>query len=290
MTQHTTQHITQHIAFLGTGLLGSALVEAAAKRGERITVWNRTIEKARALEPLGVRVAESPAEAVRGAARVHLVLRDDAVVDDVIAALRPGLDPHVIIVDHTTNQPALTAARARRLADEGVRYLHCPVFIGPAAARAGKGTVLASGPRALFDEVREHLERMAPRVEYLGERPDVAAVHKLCGNALIVGLSALVADVLSVGAGSGVPAADAFRVFDMLDPAAMIAGRGRNMVDGRYTPQFELGMARKDVRLMLETAGDRPLAALPAIAARMDALIAEGHAADDLAVLGRDAV
>jgi hypothetical protein len=49
-------------------------------------------------------------------------------------------------------------------------------------------------------------------------------------------------------------------------------------------------MARKDVRLMLETADALPLAALPAIAARMDALIAEGHGGDDLAVLGRAAV
>ena len=49
-------------------------------------------------------------------------------------------------------------------------------------------------------------------------------------------------------------------------------------------------MARKDVRLMMETAGTRPLAALPAIAARMDELIAEGHGADDLAVMGKKAV
>ena len=279
-----------HTAFLGTGLLGSALVEAAAGRGERLTVWNRTLDKARALEPLGVRVAATPADAVRGAGRVHLVLKDDAAVEEVIAALRPALDRAAVIVDHTTTQPALTAARAARLTGEGVRYLHCPVFIGPAAARAGKGTVLASGPRELFDAVREHLGRMAPRVEYLGERPDLAAVYKLCGNALIVGMSALVADVLTVAAGSAVAARDAFRVFDMLDPAGMIAGRGRTMVEGRFAPQFELAMARKDVRLMLEAAGELPLAALPSIAARMDALIAAGHGGDDLAVLGRDAI
>ena len=280
------------IAFLGTGLLGGALVEAAARRGGdgRVTVWNRTIAKARALEPLGVRVAESPAAAVRGAAYVHLVLTDDAAVEQVIAALRPALDRDAVIVDHTTTQPALTAARASRLTGEGVRYLHCPVFIGPAAARAGKGIVLASGPRELFDAVREELERMAPRVEYLGERADLAAVYKLAGNTLIVGLSALVADVLTVAAGSGVAAADAFRVFEMLDPVAMIAGRGRNMATGNFAPQFELAMARKDVGLMLQVAGARPLAVLPAIAARMDALIAEGHGGDDLAVVGRDAI
>ena len=192
-----------HIAFLGTGLLGGALVEAAATRGDRITVWNRTAEKARALAAFGVAVADSPADAVRGAARVHLVLKDDAVVEEVVAALRPALAPDVVVVDHTTTQPARTAERARRLNAEGVRYLHCPVFIGPAAARQGQGTILAAGPRALFDAVHEGLARMAPKVEYVGERPDAAAVLKLCGNAFIIGISALVADTLSVAGAAG---------------------------------------------------------------------------------------
>src|SRR5262245_57478088 len=160
------------IALLGTGLLGSAFAEAAAKRGDSVTVWNRTLEKARALEAFGIRVAATPAEAVRGAERVHLVLRDDASVDDVIASLRPGLSSTAIIVDHTTTLPALTAERAGRLANEGVRYLHCPVFIGPTAARRNEGTVLASGSAELFDAVKGDLAKMAQRVEYLGERPD----------------------------------------------------------------------------------------------------------------------
>jgi 3-hydroxyisobutyrate dehydrogenase-like beta-hydroxyacid dehydrogenase len=278
------------IAFLGTGLLGSAFVEAAAKRGDRITVWNRTAEKARALEPLGVRAAATPADAVRGAARVHLVLKDDAVVEEVIDALRPGLGREAIVVDHTTTQPERTAARARRLAADGVRYLHCPVFIGPAAAREGKGTILVSGPRPLYDAVKGDLARMAAKVEYFGERPDLAAVLKLCGNTFIVGITALVADVFAVAAGAGVPPADAMTVLGYFDPAATIAVRGRKMAAGDFTPSFELSMARKDVRLMTETAGAQPLAALPSIAARMDTLLADGHGDEDFAVLARESV
>ena len=278
------------IAFLGTGLLGAAFVEAAAKRGDRLTVWNRTAERARALEPFGVRVADSPAEAVRGAARVHLVLKDDAVVDEVIAALRPGLGGGTIILDHTTTQPALTADRALRLNAEGVRYLHCPVFIGPAAARVGKGTILASGPEALFSAAKDHLSRMAERVEHLGERPDLAAVYKLCGNAFIIGIGALVADVFAVAAGSDVAPADVLRVAEYFNPSATITGRGGKMARGDFTPTFELTMARKDVRLMIETAGSLPLVALPGVAARMDALIAEGHGTDDYSVIGKDAL
>lgn len=273
------------IAFLGTGLLGSAFVEAAAKRGDAITVWNRTAEKARALEPLGVAVAADPADAVRGAERVHLVFKDDAVVDHVVAAFREALAPSAVIVDHSTTRPDLTAARARRLAADGVRYLHCPVFIGPAAAREGKGTLLASGPRETFATVRGALERMAARVEYLGEREDLAAVYKLCGNAFIIGINALVADVLAVGAGAGLEPHAALRLLDFFDASQVIANRGLLMANAQFAPSFELAMARKDVQLMLETAGEKPLAALPAVASRMDALIRDGHGADDLAVL-----
>ena len=277
-------------AFLGTGLLGAALVEAALGRGDHVAVWNRTTDKARALARFGATVAAEPADAVRGAARVHLVLKDDEVVDEVVAALRPGLDGEAIIVDHTTTQPALTAERARRLAGEGVRYLHCPVFIGPAAARQGKGAILAAGPRPLFDAVEPALARMAERVRYCGERADIAAVYKLCGNAFIIGMSALIADVLTIASAAHVTPDEALDVLGLLDPAAMLAGRGRAMAAGDFTASFELTMARKDVRLMLETAGDAPLATLPGIAARMDALIAEGRGADDAAVLGAHAV
>ena len=41
---------------------------------------------------------------------------------------------------------------------------------------------------------------------------------------------------------------------------------------------------------MLETAGARPLAALPAIAARMDAVIAQGFGDQDFGVIARDAL
>jgi 3-hydroxyisobutyrate dehydrogenase-like beta-hydroxyacid dehydrogenase len=277
-----------HTAFLGTGLLGGAFVEAALGRGDQVTVWNRTAEKARALAPLGARVADTPADAARGAAAVHLVVRDDDAVDEVVAALRPGLAPGALVLDHTTTQPARTAERARRLNAEGVRYLHCPVFIGPAFARAGRGTVLASGPRELFDAAEPRLARMAERVAYLGEREDAAAAYKLCGNALIVGVTAVVADVFTVAAGADIAPADALRVLEYVDVLRVVDGRGRQMAAGNFAPSFELAMARKDVRLMTETAGARPLAALPGIGARMDALIAAGRGADDMGALAAD--
>ena len=278
------------IAFLGTGLLGAAFAQAAAQRGDTVTAWNRSPDKVQALAPFGVIAAASPAEAVRDASRVHLVLKDDAVVDEVLAAARAGLLPDAIIVDHSTTLPALTAARAARLQAEDIRYLHCPVFMGPPAARQAQGTMMAAGPRALFDSIKAELAKMTGRLEYMGPRTDLAAVNKLFGNAMILGVSALMADILTMAQASDVPAEDAVKLLGFLDLNAMVAGRGLNMAKGNFTPSFELTMARKDVRLMLETAGDRPLAVLPLVASRMDQLIAAGHGAHDCCVLGIDAV
>jgi len=278
------------IAFLGTGLLGGAFAEAAAKRGDSVTAWNRSADKARALADFGITAAGTPADAARGATRVHLVLKDDAVVEEVIAAARPGLSRDAVLIDHTTTLPALTAQRSARLAGEGIKYLHCPVFMGPPAARSAQGIMLIAGNQALFDSVQPELAKMTGRLEFLGERPDLAAAHKLFGNAMIIGLSAVVADILTIAQASDVPGEDAIRLLRMLDLNGMVAGRGANMAKGNFTATFELSMARKDVRLMLETTGKRPMAALPAIATRMDQLIAAGYGGKDPSVLGIDAV
>jgi 3-hydroxyisobutyrate dehydrogenase-like beta-hydroxyacid dehydrogenase len=277
------------IAFLGTGLLGAAFAEAAAKRGDSVTVWNRSPEKARALEAFGATVAPTPDAAVRGAQRVHMVLKDDAVVEQVLAQLRPGLSPDAVVIDHTTTLPALTGVRLERLNADGLHYLHCPVFMGPAAARNAQGSMMVSGPQAVFDLVQAELARMTGRLEYLGERADLAAVHKLFGNAMIIGLGGTMADIVTMAGAAKVDAADAVKLIGMLDLNMMAARIGGAMAQRDFEPTFELAMARKDVGLMLQTAGDKPMAALPGVAARMDQLIAAGHGAKGTGVLAIDA-
>jgi 3-hydroxyisobutyrate dehydrogenase len=208
----------------------------------------------------------------------------------VIAMAHAGLAPDAILIDHSTTLPSLTSKRAERLHAAGVKYLHCPVFMGPPAARNAQGSILVAGPRALFDSVEADLAKMTGRVVYLGEQTDLAAANKLLGNAMIIGLSATIADVLTLAQASGIAGEDAIKLLGLFDLNAMVGGRGLNMAKGDFTPTFELAMARKDVRLMLETSGDRPMATLPGIAARMDQLIAAGHGAADTSVIGIDAV
>ncbi len=278
------------LAFLGAGLIGSGLAEAAAKRGDSVAVWNRSPAKARALEAFGARTAATPAEAVKGVDRVHVVLTDDAAVDSVLEACGPAIGD-AVVVDHTTASPAGTAARAARLAKAGVAFLHAPVFMSPKMCREAGGIILVAGPKPVFERVHAGLATMTGSVRYLGERPDVAAANKLFGNAMILTITAGLADVFAMAASLGISAEDAHALFSAFNPAGTLTYRGAAMSKGDYTPSFELTMARKDVRLMLETAdAAHPLHLLPAIAARMDALLAKGHGQDDLGVLSIDAV
>src|SRR5580704_15047626 len=68
------------VAFLGTGMLGGAMVEGLLRRVDARTVWQLTEAKARALQSFGATVAATPGEAVAGADRVDMTLPDDEVV------------------------------------------------------------------------------------------------------------------------------------------------------------------------------------------------------------------
>src|SRR5436190_24393485 len=112
-----------HVAFLGTGLLGSGMVENLLRRGHQVTVWNRTASKARALAELGAVVASSPENAVSAAERVHMALSDDAAVDGMLERLAAAVG-RTVVVDHTTTSPAGTKDRLQRAADRGLQFVH----------------------------------------------------------------------------------------------------------------------------------------------------------------------
>jgi len=273
------------VAFLGTGWLGSGMVTAACARGDAVRVWNRTPARARALAERGALVCASAGEAVRGADRVHLVLSTDAVVDDVLERAAPGLGSETVVVDHSTVSPRGAAARIVFFANQGRAFLHAPVFMSPEQAKKNAGMMLVSGPVAVYERVRDALSGMCSDVWYMGPNGERAAAFKLFGNAMLVAITAGLADVLTLADGVGIDRSEAHGLFARFKVAGAIDVRGLRMLRGDYEPGFETAMARKDVELMLEMAGERALTVLPAIADRFDELIAHGHGHRDMAVL-----
>jgi 3-hydroxyisobutyrate dehydrogenase len=273
------------IAVLGTGLLGSGMVEHALGRGESVRVWNRTASKTAALVAKGAVAAATPAEAVAGCERVHLVLAEDDAVDAVIAELRPGLGNDVLVLDHSTNLPARVAERTPRLHADGIAYVHAPVFMSPNDGRKGTGFIVVGGDPALAERARPFLAKMTGLVLDGGPTASGAATLKLCGNALFIGLGGVMGDVLAIGTAGGLTNEQTLGLLEHLKVSPHFTA-SRVLAAGTKPASFALTMARKDVRLMLTTTGGEGLV-LPAVARAMDDKIAAGHGNTDYAVFAK---
>ncbi|WP_431216490.1 NAD(P)-dependent oxidoreductase [Puia sp. P3] len=279
------------IAFLGMGLLGSNFVRALIGKGEKVQVWNRTAAKATALEKYGAKAFASIADAVKGADTIHLTLKDDLSVDEVLAAAIAGLQPGATIIDHTTTSASGAVKRTADWKAKGYTYLHAPVFMGPVNALESTGFMLVSGDQSVIASNEAALSKMTGKLLNFGEATGKAAAMKLIGNNFLVTFTAGLADTLGLAKSMNIPVSDISSLFDNWNPGAMLPGRLKRMTTGDYSqPSWELNMARKDTGLFMEAADKAgvKLAVIPAIAAEMDRYIAEGHGGEDWTVIAKD--
>jgi 3-hydroxyisobutyrate dehydrogenase-like beta-hydroxyacid dehydrogenase len=242
---------SSRVGFLGTGLMGSGMAKNLARKGFRVTAYNRTAARARALEADGVHPVEAPALAVRDADVVVAMLPDSQVLDDLLAtAIGDALRPGTLLVDSSTSEPARSAAMAQRLDEAGVSMLDAPVFGSKSAAEAGELTFLVGGEPAAYAACRPLLDAMGTRTFHLGASGS-GCQAKLVFNMVIAGTVQAFAEGLAMGRAAG------------LDPARLVevvmAGRARSgiiemkagpMIARDYTPFFALKHMRKDLDLI----------------------------------------
>jgi 3-hydroxyisobutyrate dehydrogenase len=169
-------------AFLGMGILGSNFVRAMLKKGEQVQVWNRTTTKATALEEFGAKVYADAADAVKGAHIIHLTLKDDETVDDVLEVASTGFEQGTIIIDHTTTSAKGAIERTAVWKARGFTYLHAPVFMGPLNVLESTGYMLVSGDQAIISKFESELAKMTGKMINLGAEEGKAAGMKLIGN------------------------------------------------------------------------------------------------------------
>ncbi len=280
-------------AFLGMGLLGASFVRALLKKGVVVNVWNRTAAKATALEEEGAKAFAEVVDAVKGAEIIHVTLKDDASVNEVLEIASAGFQPGAIIIDHTTTSVDGAIERTKAWKARGFTYLHAPVFMGPINALESTGSMLVSGDQTVIARYTPTLSEMTGKLINFGDEEGKAAGIKLTGNCFLVTFTAGLADTLALAKALHIPVKDVAALFDMWNPAAMLPARLQRMTAGTYNrPSWELNMARKDTQLFIEAAekGGMNLAMIPGIAAMMDQWIERGHGNDDWTVIGKDAI
>ena len=279
-----------NIAFFGTGLMGAGFINRLQFNGYQVSIWNRSTAKAKALEGPRVKAHAEAAAAIEGVSRIHLSLADDASVDAVLEPLADRIPKTTWIVDHTTTAPSPTAERAARWKARGFTFVHAPVFMAPSNAHEGTGLMLLSGAKAHHEALLPELQKMTGTVMYLGEQPERAAAFKLFGNLTLIGIMGVLGDVNRLAAACGITTSEAYSLFQNFNPGAMLPSRAARIESADVTkPSFEVSMARKDVRLMIEEAerGGYPLYVMPGVAAMYDAAIARGEGGLDTAAAAR---
>ena len=280
-------------AFLGMGLLGSNFVKAMLQKGDTVQVWNRTAAKAKALEQYGAKAFDNIEDAVQGADTIHVTLKDDATVDEVLAAASKGFQPGAIIIDHTTTSVKGAIQRTAYWKNQGFTYLHAPVFMGPQNALESTGFMLVSGDQSVIEKHESGFSKMTGKLINFGAEEGKAAGIKLSGNLFLLSLTAGLADALALAKVHGIAPSELLTLFNTWNPGAMAPARLKKISEGKFNePSWELNMARKDAGLMINAASEAgtTLAIIPAIAAVMDQWIANGHGTDDWSVIAKDSL
>jgi 3-hydroxyisobutyrate dehydrogenase len=268
------------IAFFGAGLMGTGFIRRMLANGNQVNVWNRSPARAKALEEHGAKAFADAAAALQGVDRIHLSLGDDASVDAVLEPIAGAIAASTPIVDHTTTAPTPTRERVARWDARKRLFVHAPVFMAPANCHEGTGLMLVSGEKGRCDAQMSVLQTMTGKVIYLGAGTDRAAAFKLFGNLALIGMAGVLGDVVRLAQACGVDPAEAMGLFANFNPGQMLPARGAKIASGPYEPpSFEMAMARKDVRLMIEEAqhGGFGLEVMPAVMAVYDAGIARGE-------------
>src|SRR5262249_44826542 len=146
-----------------------------------------------------------------------------------------------------------TTARVERWNERGLAFVHAPVFMGPQNALDSTGLMFVSGERARVEAVRPHLERMTGKLVDLGERADAAAGFKLLGNLFLTFVTAGLAEVFALARALDFDPHAVATLFEHFNPGLTLGARIDRMLGAEWSkPSWELAMARKDVRLMIE--------------------------------------
>jgi 3-hydroxyisobutyrate dehydrogenase-like beta-hydroxyacid dehydrogenase len=249
----------EQVAFLGLGMMGTAMATKLLQAGYPLCVYNRTPGKTTPLEQQGARVADTPADAVRDATVVFTMLTDDDALYDLTTGsegILQGLPREAIHVSCSTVAPDTNEDLAKEHQEHGSYLVAAPVFGKPDAAEAAKLWVCLWGPREAKQRVKPLLAAFSQGTHDFGEQVGGANVVKLCGNFMLGAAIEAMAEAFTLAEKSGLDRQQVYEVFtSTLFDCAVYKNYGRMVASEDYKP---LGAAprilEKDLNLVLDQA------------------------------------
>ncbi|RAK52541.1 NAD(P)-dependent oxidoreductase [Phenylobacterium deserti] len=281
------------VGFVGLGAMGTAMVQSLLRNGHRVTVWNRTPEKAQPLAELGAAIAQTPADAARAGVVITMVA-DDAALQSVLEGehgLLGALPSGGLHISMSTISVALSDRLTTTHADRGQGFVSAPVFGRPPAAQAGKLFVVSAGEPQAVARATPLFEAMGQRLFTVGETPSAANLVKLCGNFMILSTVESLSEAMALAAKGGVEKKALLEVLTgTIFGAPVFSIYGELIVEERFRPAgFAAPLALKDLRLVGEAADalGAPMDVLDVVRSHLSQVIEQEGADIDCSALSK---
>ena len=198
--------MSKSIGWIGLGRMGEAMVARLLKAGHQVSVWNRTASKAQHLADYGARIVGSKLDLADCDAVFTMVSTTDDLIEVLFAegGLVTGTRKPRVVIDSSSISQEGSAEVRERLEALGVAYLCAPVSGNAKVAKAGKLLIVASGPKALYDESEPWLAAMGRKVMWVGEG-ELARVWKIAHNTMFGVIIQSLCEITVLAEKAGIP-------------------------------------------------------------------------------------
>ena len=242
------------VGYIGLGAMGGALARHLVGK-YTLTVLDLNSTIVASFEALGARSAPTSKELARHCDVVLMCLPRSSDVERVLFGpdgLAEGLAAGAIVIDQTSGVPDETRGFAKRLAERGVSLMDAPVSGAMATAIAGTVSIIASGPKDVFEKVQPLLATISRNVLYCGERVGNGQTMKAVNNMMNTGCRLATLEAVSMGRkyGLSLPA--------MTEALNHTTGRSFTsqgmlvaIAEGRQSTNFGLALQLKDAQQAL---------------------------------------
>lgn len=249
--------------FIGIGAMGEPMVRNLLKAGHRVTVFNRSRERAERLAADGAVVADSIEQAAAQDVVITMLANDEAtaasVFDSGFCGAMPAGGLHVCMA---TISAELGCRLAEAHAAAGRGYVSAPVFGRPPAAAAAQLFIVAGGNP-------EHIARCEPLFQAMGQKtfnvgaaPEAANVVKITGNFMIASLIETLGESFALTRQYGIDPAQLIEIMTgSIFPAPIYKIYGGIIASQAFEPAgFKLRLGLKDICLALAAAESKEIA------------------------------
>ena len=282
--------MTQTLGFVGLGVMGGGIARRLLQAGHTVHGYNRTREKARPLEELGLVVEETP-RAVAEAADVVMSMVTNVkalrAVSEGPDGILAGLAPGKIWVDHSTASPSASRELAERVRELGADMVDAPVSGSVSTLEEGRLSIMVGGSADAFARVEPILRDVGPKVTHVGGNGQALLLKIAINLSLHVQMVAFCEGLL-LAEKDGIDREVAVDVMlGSVIASPMLKYRGPFVLEEPDEAWFDVNMMQKDMLLALE-AGRELDVPMPTTAASNELLTAArgmGLAERDFAVV-----